>query len=167
MSLHGQYPFESPTYPHISMAWPKGMDVEFLYPEFSSLYTFPNGASYEVSCFTQEKEVAIQRVDCPDDFVNPVDPNHLKPRVKPCPVAVYTDAEYSFMWSIAGIVGIIGILPSIFMVTTWYVGGTKVYRAVPYHLKVCVYGALAYGLIETIPSLAMKVRFCKPFPLLC
>ena len=106
-----------------------------LYPESSSTYFHPSGASYDVPCSTQDKEVVASLADCPDGFVNPIDPNHIKPCVKPCPAAAFSDKEYSIMWLIGGIVGLFGLVLNIFMVLTWYLGRKRQFKHVQYQLK--------------------------------
>jgi hypothetical protein len=66
----------------ISLSWPKHMEVQDLYPVKSSTYTLPTGTKVAVSCVTQGKVVGIRQTDCPDSFVNPMDPNHDRPCVK-------------------------------------------------------------------------------------
>jgi hypothetical protein len=66
----------------VSLSWPRTMEVQDLYPLTSSTYTFPTGAKVDVPCFAQNKVVDIERTECPDSFVNPMDPNHDRPCVK-------------------------------------------------------------------------------------
>jgi hypothetical protein len=87
----GQYPFVvGPTGlllqdPNsvVSNAWPQHMEPQPLYPVATSTYTWPTGTStVKVPCFAQGKVVAIERAECPDSFVNPIDPNHVSSCVK-------------------------------------------------------------------------------------
>ncbi len=67
----------------VSLSWPANMEVQDLYPIATSTYTWPpRGTTVEVPCYTQDKVVEIVRAECPDSFVNPIDPNHLSPCVK-------------------------------------------------------------------------------------
>jgi hypothetical protein len=66
----------------VSLSWPKNMEVQDLYPLTSSTYTFPTGAKVGVPCFAQHKVADIERTECPDTFVHPMDPNHDRPCVK-------------------------------------------------------------------------------------
>jgi hypothetical protein len=83
--MFSQLPFVSernlPTYV-VSLSWPRNMEVQDLYPLTSSTYTFPTGAKVDVPCFAQNKVVDIERTECPDSFVNPIDPYHKRPCVK-------------------------------------------------------------------------------------
>ncbi len=88
--LLGQFPFVvSPTGvmlqdPNsvVAHAWPQNMKPQPLYPVAMSTYTWPTGTAVEVPCFMQGKVVEIERAECPDSFVNPIDPNHVSPCVK-------------------------------------------------------------------------------------
>jgi hypothetical protein len=44
----------------------------------------------------------------------------------------------------------------LFGVICRYIGGKKVYVAVPYQVKACVFAALLYNIVETLPSLVLK-----------
>jgi hypothetical protein len=59
----------------VSLSWPTNMEAQDFYPSTSSTYTFPTGTNVNVPCFAQNKVVDIERTECPDSFVNPVDPN--------------------------------------------------------------------------------------------
>jgi hypothetical protein len=82
--VQGQYPFVDKRDPNLvlSLSWPKGMEAQDLYPVALSTYTWATGAKLEVPCSAQEKAVKIERTECPDSFVNPIDPNHGEPCVK-------------------------------------------------------------------------------------
>ncbi len=88
--LQGQYPFVvGPTGVMLqdpnsvaSNSWPRHMEPQPLYPVAMSTYTWPTGTRVEVPCFAQDKVVEIKRAECPDSFVNPIDPNHVSPCVK-------------------------------------------------------------------------------------
>jgi hypothetical protein len=80
----GQYPFVDGRDPNLvlSLAWPKGMEAQDLYPGAASTYTWATGTKIEVPCFAQGQEVEIERTDCPGSFVNPIDFSHGSPCVK-------------------------------------------------------------------------------------
>ncbi len=79
-----QLPFVSEYFPDwiVSLSWPTHMEAQDLFPVSSSTYTFPTGTKVKVPCFAQNKVVDIERTECPDSFVNPMDPNHDRPCVK-------------------------------------------------------------------------------------
>ena len=66
----------------VSLSWPTNMEAQDLFPLTSSTYTFPTGTKVNVPCFAQNKVVAIERTECPDSFVNSMDPNRVRPCVK-------------------------------------------------------------------------------------
>ncbi len=66
----------------VALAWPTNMEAQDLFPLTSSTYTFPTGTKVDVPCFAQNKVVDIERVDCPDSFVNSMDPNPDRACVK-------------------------------------------------------------------------------------
>ena len=131
----------------VSITWPTNMEVQDLYPTAASTYTWPTGTIVEVPCYTQDKVVEIVRAECPDSFVNPIDPNNISPCVKvlhrakyvlhslfltlfltfschklctqPCPAAAYTDEEYTRMWAASNAIGLIALLLNLFLVITW------------------------------------------------
>ncbi len=129
----------------VSLSWPENMEVQDLYPVTTSTYTWPTGTTVEVPCYAQDKVVEIVRVECPDSFVNPIDPNHLSPCVKvlhrakyilqilfltfschtlctqSCPAAAYADEEYTQMWAASNSIGLIALLLNLFLVMTWYI----------------------------------------------
>jgi hypothetical protein len=85
--LFSQLPFvtgNSGLFPNaiVSLSWPTNMEAQDLFPLSSSTYTFPTGTKVDVPCFAQNKVVDIERTECPDSFVNPMDPNHDRPCVK-------------------------------------------------------------------------------------
>jgi hypothetical protein len=129
----------------VSISWPTNMEAQDLFPLTSSMYTFPTGTKVDVPCFAQNKEIGIDRTECPDSFVNPNDPNHDRPCVKvlhgstrclhpqrilftplalachsqPCPVAAYANEEYGRMWAGSNAVGLIGLVLNVYMCMTW------------------------------------------------
>ncbi len=68
----------------VSTTWPRNMEVQSMYPELTSTYTFPTGTKVEVPCFAPNTNIEIQRTECPSSFVNPMDINHAKPCVNVC-----------------------------------------------------------------------------------
>jgi hypothetical protein len=206
-----QLPFISETMV-VALSWPKNVEPQDLYPVAASTYTLPTGTTVEVPCFALNKIVKVEQAECPDSFVNPLDPDHGPPCVKvlhgpafvdplrvfsflcheshtqPCPVAAYTDNEYTLMWAVTNTLGLIGLGLNMFMGITWsnhavfllatdlqvpsfliahcyvclfgvicrYIGGKKAYEAVPYQVKACVFAALLYNIVETLPSLVLK-----------
>jgi hypothetical protein len=82
--LFSQFPFVSEGYPNAiwSLSWPTNMEAQDLFPLKASTYTFPTGVKVNVPCFAQNKAVDIKRTECPDSFVNPMNPNHDRPCVK-------------------------------------------------------------------------------------
>ena len=82
--MFSQLPFVSAKKPNeiVSLSWPINMEVQDLFPLTSSTYTFPTGTKVDVPCFAQNKVVDIKRTECPDSFVNPMDPNDVRPCVK-------------------------------------------------------------------------------------
>jgi hypothetical protein len=85
--LFSQLPFVSGYNPNaiVSLSWPRNMAPQDLFPLTSSTYTFPTGVKVEVPCFAQTKVVDIERTECPDSFVSPIDPNNVRPCVKVLP----------------------------------------------------------------------------------
>jgi len=135
--------------------WPLGVSPGPLFPEEFSTYKTYDGVEYDVQCFVPGAEVVIEKVECPGDFVNPQDENHVKSCIKPCPVNAYTDDEYTIMWLLYVIVGMIGFVLNAFMVLTWTMAGKKVAKAVPLQLKCCTGIGLLFGVVETIPVMVL------------
>jgi hypothetical protein len=142
--VQGQFPFVDERDPNLvlSLSWPKHMEAQYLYPVAASTYTWATGAKLEVPCSEPEKVVKIERTECPDSFVNPIDPNHHshvlrcyielnitledyftftchRLYLQSCPVAVYADDEYTGMWATSHAVGLIGLLLNVYMIMTW------------------------------------------------
>jgi hypothetical protein len=89
--------------------------------------------------------------------VNPVADDHIESCVQPCPVQAYTDEEYTWMWALSNSIGLVGFGLNSFMACTWIVaGGKKCLSSQPYQLKFCVIAGLLFGVIATLPSLALK-----------
>ncbi len=78
--MFSQLPFNSNLI--VSLSWPINMEAQALFPLTSSTYTFPTGTKVNVPCSAQNKVVDIKRPECPDSFVNPMDPNHSRSCVK-------------------------------------------------------------------------------------
>ncbi len=68
--------------PAVPMSWPQHMEVQDLYPVATSTYTWSTGTDVKVPCFAQDKVVEIPITECPDSFVNPMDPNNDRACVK-------------------------------------------------------------------------------------
>jgi hypothetical protein len=66
----------------MSLSWPTNMEAQDLFPSTSSTYTFPTGTKVDVPCFAKNKVANIERTECPDSFVNPMDPNNIRACVK-------------------------------------------------------------------------------------
>jgi hypothetical protein len=148
----GQYPGPE----SFSVSFPLGMSTADLYPkEFSTFTSAEEGATFNVPCFVPGEFIA-QVVDCPNPFV--ANPDTQSPRgcVKQCPSPAFSDREYTVMWSVKSTVGILGIICNVMMLLTWAIQSRKVVNAVPFQIKSCVIWGLLYGLIETIPSVALK-----------
>jgi hypothetical protein len=147
-----------------SWAFPANMASESLYPESSSLYTTKDGTEHAVSCFIPKEASDAAQADCPFPFVNPVDQGNIKPCVQACPVAAYSDEEYSAMWTPYVVVGTVGFLLNIFVVCTWALGKKKEFQALPFQLKFCVFAGIAFFLVGTLPVLMLKYDlpcFCE------
>jgi hypothetical protein len=83
--------------------------------------------------------------------------DNLESCVQPCPVQAYTDEEYTFMWGLSNGVGLVGFGLNLFMACTWVIaGGRKHLSAQPYQLKFGVFAGLLFGIVATLPSLALK-----------
>ncbi len=66
----------------VSWSWPTNMEAQDLFPLTSSKYTFPTGTIVDVPCFAQNKVVDIERTECSNSYVNPMDLKHNRPCVK-------------------------------------------------------------------------------------
>jgi hypothetical protein len=148
----GQYP--GPAY--LSWSFPPGMATDFLYPEVSSVFTTSDGALHDVACFIPGETATVQ-ASCPSPYVPNPDPKSPRSCVKPCPVPAYTDGEYTMMWSIKSVVGVVGLFLNLLLLATWAVQPSKVFKMVPFQVKACAIGGICYGLIDTVPSLVLKV----------
>ena len=60
------------------------------------------------------------------------------------------------MWGISNGVGFIGPCLDAFTAGTWMIAGRLRLSEQPFQLKVCIFAGLAYGVVETLHSLAMK-----------
>jgi hypothetical protein len=141
-----------------SLVFPRGMATEALFPLKSSFYTDPKtGIVYESQCFVPDAEVAVEDVVCPFPFLPPTTEALIGKVncIKPCPVQAYSDGEYHDMWTVSSAPASLGLLLNIYMATTMFIGGKKAFRAVPFHLKMCVADGLLYGIIDTLPVLIL------------
>jgi hypothetical protein len=75
--------------------------------------------------------------------------------VKTCPVAAYTDEEYTAAWSASLAVEAVGFCLNVFMMITWQL--YDVSEKVAIELKMCVWAGLLYGVVHTLPVLLLKV----------
>jgi hypothetical protein len=166
--INSQLPFVSGIDPDeiVSFSWPPNMEAQDLFPKTSSTYTFPTGIKVDVACFSQTNVVDIERTECPDPFVNPIDPSDARPCVKvlngstvvvsiacfshspclalhtqPCPVAAYSDEEYGQMWAGSNAVGLIGLVLNVYMCMTWS-DQYRIYCCSPSLL--CMYHSFSY-----------------------
>jgi hypothetical protein len=211
----GQYPFVDGRDPNVvySMSWPKYMEAQDLYPVAASTYTWATGTKIEVPCSARDEMVKIERTECPDPFVNPIDPNHGSPCVKvlhwtkhdtwrliyillpsfvravlpssgvcyrrlyrdvgckPCcwidwvavkcvhdrdlVILLWTFSRICLLFRCIVILSFHVCLP-VSCCNRRYLGGIKVFIAVVYQVKACVFAALLYAIVETIPSLVLK-----------
>jgi hypothetical protein len=138
-----------------SLDFPKGMATGDLYPQAFSTFTTPE-AVYQVPCFEASSDTRDMSVQCPDGWTNPIDPYSAKPCVKPCISAAYSDSQYDVMWGIATFCGVCGYVLNGYLALTWILGGRKVFDAVPFQLRFCVFAGLLYTLIVTLPALLLK-----------
>jgi hypothetical protein len=76
--IQGAYPLVHGKDPNliVSLSWPNHMKTQDLYPVASSTYTCATGTEMEVPCSAQEQMKIKRTTECPDSFVNPIDPYH-------------------------------------------------------------------------------------------
>ncbi len=148
--------FRNPFVNTVSVYYPENLADGPLYPEASSTYIASDGTELESACFVPKEVTEIAQADCPSPFVNPVDPNSLKACVQACPIAAYSDSQYSVMWAVFVGIGTIGFALNVFVAVTWGLGGKKHFDALPFQLKFCVFAGMAYFLFGTLPSLVLK-----------
>jgi len=139
-----------------SIDFPKGMTAGDLYPQAFSTFTTPDEVVHEVSCFEPALDPPYSLPQCPDGWVSPIDKYNVKPCVKPCISAAYSDSQYDIMWGIASFCGVCGAVLNGYMALTWFLGGSKVFDAVPFQLQFCVFAGLLYTPIVTLPALLIK-----------
>jgi hypothetical protein len=133
--------------------FPEHMSTEAAFPVESSTWTHTDGVDYEVQCFVPDLEAKIAGIECPDPFMPSLNKEEC---VLPCPSPVYSLDEYTDMWAAASATAFIGFILNSFMAITWQIGTKKKFAAVPFQLRTCVgFGAL-YGIIHTLPMLALK-----------
>jgi hypothetical protein len=127
-----------------------------LFPESTSTYSI-NGVQHHVPCtIAGQARGATAKIECPNPFVLPIDPNNAKSCVGPCPPPAYTHDEYSLMWMIFSVIGLLGFLLNIFMAATWTISGKRHFKDIAVQLKACVGFGLLYGLTSTLPVVCLK-----------
>ena len=129
------------------------MSTEAAFPVQSSTWTHTDGSEYEVECFIAGLEAEIKSIECPDPFVPSLNDDEC---VLPCPSPVYSAGEYTDMWATASATAFIGFCLNSFMATTWLIGTKKKFAAVPFQLRLCVLFGMLYGIIHTLPMMALK-----------
>jgi hypothetical protein len=132
------------------------MSKEYLYPVDFSTYTNVNGQEYDVPCTIPGVGPGITDITCPDPFVPPAEKSELRNCVKQCPVHTYSHDEYDVMWLTSGIISGVGMLLNAHMAATWAIAGPALYAGIRFQIRFCVFAGLLYGLIDTIPMLALK-----------
>jgi hypothetical protein len=61
------------------------------------------------------------------------------------------------MWGLSNGVGLVGLGLNLFLACTWLIAGRgKYFAKQPYQLKFCVFAGLLFGVVATLPSLALK-----------
>ena len=143
----------------VSIHFPANINTDALYPNETVTYTHPTGEQQEVPCFIpNDITMLIDEVVCPYPFVPPLSEYNIESCIQPCPVNAYTNAEYTWMWTTANGIGLLGFGLNLFVALTWGMGGPSTFRNVSYQLKWCVFAGLLYALVETIPSLLAKEK---------
>ncbi len=159
--FYGKTPNYAPynvTQTQFSLFFPRGMDTDALFPSLSSVYTDPDtGILYESPCYTPNAEAMVESVVCPSPFLPPMtDAWREKGNcIKPCPVQAYSENEYRDMWIISSAPACVGLLLNIYMTLTWYIGGKKYFKGVPFYLKMCVGCGMLYGFVYTVPVVVL------------
>jgi hypothetical protein len=140
------------------MSFPASIATAELYPTLTVNVVVPGGEGEEVAvpCFVPGGGNEVTKVACPAPFVNALEENSLETCIKPCPVPVYSDGEYTSMWLAASIVGMFGWLLNIFVFLTWMLGGRLVWKKLPFQIRYSVLAGVVYGIVETLPSLVLK-----------
>ncbi len=139
-----------------SLFFPRGMATDALFPSTSSVYTDPDtGILYESPCYTPNAEAVVESVVCPSPFLPPMTGERRGNCIKPCPVQAYSEDEYHDMWIISSAPACVGLLCNMYMTLTWYIGGKKNFKGVPFYLKMCVGCGMLYGFIDTVPILVL------------
>jgi hypothetical protein len=111
------------------------METAALYPEASSNYTY-DGIVYDVPCFIPKNESTVIEIKCPNPYMPPEDKNDPRKCVRPCPPPTYTDEEYTDMWCISTVIGLVGFSLNIFMAVTWLIAEKKFFAAVPFQVLI-------------------------------
>jgi hypothetical protein len=132
------------------------METTYLFPETSSVYTMPDSTKHNVACHVPGAAKEVAKFECPRPFVNPIADDHIQSCIQPCPVQAYTDDEYTVMWTVANGVGLVGLFLNLFMACTWVIAGRRHFYKQPFQLRWCVLAGILFGIIATLPSLALK-----------
>jgi hypothetical protein len=168
--LFGQYPahtivkgrfqnFLASIYHPVGMTGP-------MYPKTTSVYTHSDGTTQEVPCFSPDKASEVPQIKCPYPFVNPLAINSIVSCIQPCPVQAYTNEEYTIMWGISNGIGLLGFGLNWFMLLTWLSAsnGKVGIRNQSLQLIICIIAGILYGIVVTLPSLAMKYELACECP---
>ena len=141
----GQLPAYDPALPK-AIEYPSGLSTDAMFAEVSSQYVDPTtGISYTVPCYIPGAEAKVNEIVCPEPFVAPLFEKTPQNCIQPCPVPAYTEEEYTTMWTVSSAVGACGFALNVFMAATWWIGGKRYFKAIPFQLKACVIGGVVYG----------------------
>jgi hypothetical protein len=97
-----------------------------------------------------EENIEDSIIECPKPFVPPIDADHPELCILPCPVPAFEDSEYSVMWIVASIIGMIGLVLNLFVALTWVIGGKKAFDNTNFFLRMCVFYAILYGAVRPL-----------------
>jgi hypothetical protein len=160
--LFGQYPAHASVKGRFQNLWasihhPVGMTGP-MYPQTTSVYTHSDGTTQEVPCFSPDKTTEVPQIKCPYPFVSPLAIKNIASCIQPCPVQAYTNEEYTIMWGISNVIGLLGFGLNLFMLLTWLSAskGKVGIRNQPLQLIICIIAGIVYGIVVTLPSLVMK-----------
>jgi hypothetical protein len=156
--VNGQWPLQyQSSHGRNSWYFPANIETTALYPESSSAYSGDDGKMFDVPCFAPKRvEGAIIDTDCPSPFLASITPDHYQSCIQPCPVAAFTDEQYTVMWSFSVAMGVLGFLLNAFVACTWVLGGKRLFKKQPFEIKFCVFAGICIGLLDTLPSLVLK-----------
>ena len=77
--------------------FPRNMAKSELYPEESSVYTFPDGSTHDVAC-SNRFSLEGDSIECPGRFVPSTKTDSNAACVMTCPISAFTNEEYNAMW---------------------------------------------------------------------